>query len=95
MTPLEPNEYDTGELLDILGVDCEWAAETVRDRIATFYRDAVTERLQRLYTIAEAKEWLDAPHQQLAGLSALEVINRGDGIKVLAIVEGLTTGAFA
>lgn len=29
-----PEDYPTSELLDILGVDCDWAAEEVRERIA-------------------------------------------------------------
>jgi uncharacterized protein (DUF2384 family) len=54
----------------------------------------VVDRLGDYYTADEIRTWLYAPHPQLAGRRALDVIHEGNMTEVLRILDRLEAGAF-
>lgn len=54
----------------------------------------VVDRLSDFYTADEARLWLHARHQLLAGERAIDLINHGRTEEVLAVIERLDAGAF-
>lgn len=54
----------------------------------------VVMRLEEYYSAAEIRTWLYAPHPQLAGRCAIDVIHEGGAETVLSILDRLDAGAF-
>lgn len=54
----------------------------------------VVDRLNDFYTPDETRLWLHTPHQMLGGDRAIDLINAGRTQEVLAVIEGLESGAY-
>jgi transcriptional regulator with XRE-family HTH domain len=54
----------------------------------------VVDRLGEFYTPDETRLWLHARHPMLEGERAIDLINAGRTEPVLAIIEGLDSGAY-
>ena len=54
----------------------------------------VVDRLNDFYTPDETRIWLHTAHQMLKGERAIDLINAGRTEEVLAVIEGLDSGAF-
>ena len=54
----------------------------------------VVDRLGDFYTSDETRLWLHASHPMLGGQRAVDLINAGQTEQVLAVIEGLETGAY-
>jgi uncharacterized protein (DUF2384 family) len=54
----------------------------------------VVDRLSDFYTPDEARLWLHASHPMLDGKRAIDLINEGRTEAVLAVIEGLESGAY-
>src|SRR5271163_302531 len=54
----------------------------------------VVDRLADFYTPEETRLWLHAKHPMLGGERAIDLINAGRTEPVLAIIEGLDSGAY-
>jgi transcriptional regulator with XRE-family HTH domain len=54
----------------------------------------VVDRLNDFYTPDETRIWLHTPHQMLGGERAIDLINAGRTQEVLAVIEGLESGAY-
>ena len=54
----------------------------------------VVDRLGDFYTPGETRLWLHAKHPMLGGERAIDLINAGRIEPVLAIIEGLESGAY-
>ncbi len=63
------------------------------DRVAADLH-AVTTRLEEHYAPDEAKSWLRAAHPQLAGASAIDLIEQDRTAEVLRVIDRLEAGAF-
>ena len=55
----------------------------------------VVDRLAEFYTPEETRLWLHASHPMLRGERAIDLINSGRTEEVLAIIEGLDSGAYS
>jgi transcriptional regulator with XRE-family HTH domain len=55
----------------------------------------VVDRLSDFYTPDEARLWLHAPHPQLKGARAIDLIKAGRTDEVLLAIEGLDNGAYS
>ena len=53
--------------------------------------DDIVERLGKHYTPVEIQTWLNAPHPQLAGAQAIDLIRQGRALEVLAVIDRLDT----
>ncbi|MGH6767523.1 MAG: hypothetical protein ACRECO_00725 [Xanthobacteraceae bacterium] len=54
----------------------------------------VVDRLSEFYTPDETRLWLYSKHRLLDGERAIDLINRGDADKVLAVIESLDEGTY-
>jgi uncharacterized protein (DUF2384 family) len=54
----------------------------------------VVDRLSDFYTPDETRLWLHAGHPMLDGKRAIDLINEGRTEAVLAVIEGLESGAY-
>src|SRR6266404_4239182 len=54
----------------------------------------VVDRLSEFYTPDETRLWLYSKHRLLNGERAIDLINRGDADKILAVIESLDEGSF-
>jgi transcriptional regulator with XRE-family HTH domain len=54
----------------------------------------VVDRLGEFYTPDETRIWLHAKHPMLDNERAIDLVNRGDTEKVLAIIDALDAGAY-
>ena len=54
----------------------------------------VVDRLADFYTPEEARLWLHARHPQLDNERAVDLINNGRTVDVLAVIEALDAGAY-
>ena len=54
----------------------------------------VVDRLADFYTPEETRVWLHASHPLLKGERAIDLINSGRTEEVLAVIEGLDSGAY-
>lgn len=54
----------------------------------------VVDRLGEFYTPEETRLWLHAAHPMLSGRRAIDLLAAGETEEVLAIVEGLDSGAY-
>lgn len=54
----------------------------------------IVERLGKPYTPAEIRTWLNAPHPQLAGARAIDLIRQGRTPEVLAVIDRLDTEVY-
>lgn len=54
----------------------------------------IVDRLSEFYTPEETRLWLYSKHRLLEGERAIDLINRGQADKVLAIIESLDEGTF-
>jgi transcriptional regulator with XRE-family HTH domain len=54
----------------------------------------VVDRLNEYYEPAEVRVWLNAPHPQLEGARAMDVIRAGRVMEVLAIIRRLDDAAY-
>jgi uncharacterized protein (DUF2384 family) len=54
----------------------------------------ILDRLSDFYTPEEARLWLLASHPMLNGERAIDLINAGRTLEVLAVIENLDMGAF-
>lgn len=55
---------------------------------------AIRSALGRLYTHAEALEWLQSPHPHLAGRRPLDLMVEGKGDDVLAVLRRIEEDAY-
>ena len=58
------------------------------------FADAVRTLEQHWYSDADLAEWLNAPHPQFEGLSAIQMLAAGRKDEVLACVRRLDDGAY-
>jgi uncharacterized protein (DUF2384 family) len=54
----------------------------------------VVMRLEEYYTPPEIRIWLFAPHPQLEGRRAIDVIQDGGAAAILSILDRMDSGAF-
>jgi len=55
----------------------------------------VVQKLRELYSETDALTWLRSPHQQLRGAYPIHMLGTRRTAEVMAIIEGLTSGAYA
>jgi hypothetical protein len=55
----------------------------------------VRRQLGEVYTPEGVEVWLAGHNRSLGGERAIDLIDRGEGERVLAVIERLTTGAFS
>ena len=53
----------------------------------------IRERLSDLYTRYGVEFWLHSPNRLLDGEMPINLVNRGEGERVLAVIERLESGA--
>jgi hypothetical protein len=56
---------------------------------------AALDGLSDLYSPADAATWLNSPHKQLGGASAIDLLGTDRAHEVFAIIDGLNSGAYA
>ena len=56
--------------------------------------DDLVRRLGAFYTADEIRLWLSAIHPMLDGRRAIDLVDEGRTDEVLAVIEGLQTGAY-
>jgi len=54
----------------------------------------IVDRLSEFYTPQETRLWLYSKHRLLEGQRAIDLINRGQADRVLAVIESLGEGTF-